>query len=370
MKGIRHPSEYIAPEYVEKIRDTAGESEQLKQLHPAQLEIIYGQKWIQLFVPKIHHGPEFSLPDALRLEEALAWADGSLGWTVTLCAGAGWFIGFLDPDLIPSVFNDYTLCIAGSGKAAGIAKKIANGYEISGYWNYATGAAHATAFTANCVMEENGVPLKNPDGSPAVQAFLFLRDEVTVHENWNSMGLIATGSHSFEVRNVRVKKNRAFRIDRASATLPHPIYQYPFRSFAETTLAVNSSGMAVRFLDLCEILFSQKENDAAPVLLENARKQLNQARQLFYETAESSWQECIQNRTIPPLLLDLITHASRRLARSAREVVDALYPCCGLQAADPGKEINRVWRNLHTASQHQLLNGCDPVPVSDPIHRV
>jgi hypothetical protein len=38
-----------------------------------------------------------------------------------------------------------------------------------------------------------------------------------------------------------------------------------------------------------------------------------------------------------------------------REVVAAIYPLCGLRAVDLGSEINRVWRNIHTAGQHALL---------------
>src|SRR5882762_133102 len=104
MKIIKHPAEYISPKLVKAIRDLAGEAEQLKQLHPLQLAIIYEQKWFQLFVPKAYHGLELNLPEALQLEEALAWTDGAVGWNVTLCAGAGWFIGFLDPGLASDIF--------------------------------------------------------------------------------------------------------------------------------------------------------------------------------------------------------------------------------------------------------------------------
>src|SRR5580704_2135931 len=136
MNTISHPSEFIPEELVDIIRNTAHEAEKLKQLHPSQLRIIHEQKWFELFVPKIYGGLELSLPEALRLEEALAWTDGSVGWTVTLCGGAGWFIGFLEPEIISDVFNIHATCIAGSGKAAGIAKMVEDGYEITGIWDH------------------------------------------------------------------------------------------------------------------------------------------------------------------------------------------------------------------------------------------
>ena len=332
----------IPGQLVDIIRNTSGESEKLKQLHPLQLKIIQEQKWFEIFVPKIYHGLELSLPEALRFEEALAWTDGSVGWTVTLCGGAGWFIGFLEPEIISTVFNVHEVCIAGSGKASGIAKMVENGYEITGYWDYATGADFATAFTANCVVEAGG--------KQEIRPFLFLRDEVILHKNWNSMGMIATGSHSFEVKKLRVKKNRAFQIENNFATLPDPIFQYPFLAFAETTLAVNMSGMAMRFLDLCS--FSLQTH------LDNASGKLEHARRLFYEAVQNSWEACLNNRPVPSSLLKDISLTSHKLAATARQVVNDLYPCCGMQAANPDTEMNRVWRNIHTASQHSLLNSC------------
>ncbi len=340
MIDIPHPSEYIPKELADIIRDSSLEAEKLKQLHPSQLNIILEQKWFLLFVPKIYGGLELSLPEALRLEEALAWADGSLGWTVTLCGGAGWFIGFLDPEIISLVFNGGVVCIAGSGKAAGIAKRAGDGYEITGYWDNATGANYATAFTANCVVEA--------EGKREIRPFLFLRDEVTIHENWNSMGMIATGSHSFEVSKLRVKNNRAFHIGGEYAKLPQPVYQYPFLAFAETTLAVNMSGMAMRFLDLCTL---QPQ-------FENARGKLEHARCLFYEAVQNSWEACLNNRSISSALLKDISLTSRELVSESRQLVNDLFPCCGLKAANPETEINRIWRNIHTAGQHSLLSGC------------
>ncbi len=44
-------------------------------------------------------------------------------------------------------------------------------------------------------------------------AFIFLRNEVSVNEDWKAMGMIATSSNSFEVKKLRVNKNRRFAID-------------------------------------------------------------------------------------------------------------------------------------------------------------
>jgi len=67
---------------------------------------------------------------------------------------------------------------------------------------------------------------------------------------------------------------------------------------------------------------------------------------------DASWQG---NLTGKATHLEQVSANSRKLAKTARECVDELYPYCGLQAANPDAEINQVWRDLHTASQHSLL---------------
>ncbi|MET0637994.1 MAG: acyl-CoA dehydrogenase [Chitinophagaceae bacterium] len=355
MKQVQHPSFYIPSSSADIIRLVAGDAEKLGSLHPAQLEQIYQHKWFNLWVPVVYGGLELSLTEALMIEEGLAWADGSTGWTVTLCSGANWFVGFLDPALAGDLFRDKKVCLAGSGKATGIASVRTNGYEITGNWNYATGALHATAFTSNCVVEKDGITMRNIDGSPVVRSFLFLKEEVVIHESRKMMGMVATGSYSFEVSKLQVGKERCFEINNQSAFLQLPVYQYPFLQFAEATLAVNSSGMAIGFLDLCEQVITAGAGYTYPSVTD-ARERLQQARQLFYEAVQSSWKELELRNSVAVEILHQVSRTSRALAAIARQVVDELYPFCGMIAADPASEINRVWRNLHTASQHNLLN--------------
>lgn len=367
------PLEPIDPALIQKIRDTAHEAEAQRRLHNHQLQIIHREKWLRMFVPRAYGGLELTLPQILRTEECLARADGSTAWVVTLCSGAAWFVGFLDPDLSARVFADDHACFAGSGAATGTAQITEDGYEVSGRWKYASGSLHATVFTANCIVCKEGRPLYHPDGTPQLRSFLFLKDEVTVHPTWNSMGMIATGSHTFEVKNLSVPANRSFVIDASHATLEHPLYRYPFLQLAETTLTVNLAGMAIRFLDLCESLLAEKTKGhrigpLAPdpiTMLAEARADLQEHRRQFYAAADSSWEHCVAGSGIPGHILEQVSNTSHQLAQRSRVLVDQLYPYCGLAAADVSHEINRVWRDLHTASQHALFaNFTGRLPIS------
>lgn len=360
-KTFPHPSEIIDQHHTDIIRQYAREAELLGQLHPEQLKIINRLGWFKLLVPWTYGGLERGIPQLVRLQEAIAWADGSTGWVVTLCAGAGWFGGFMAPALAHKIFNTPNVCLAGSGATTGQADIVDGGYLINGIWNYASGAHHATHFTVNCLIKRNGEAVLDEKGNPWVLPFILDKKDVTLIPAWKTMGMVATGSQSYTIENAHVSEDQCFHIDPNYAEVNEDLYQYPFLQLAETTLAVNICGMAMHFIDLCRDIFQErKKNPKLTVenmlqlddLIDSTSNLLNAARELFYKSVDISWEKPIDQRDCE---LKSVSKSSRALARIAREVVDTLYPYCGLRAAATDSEINRVWRDLHTAGQHAIF---------------
>ena len=89
--------------------------------------------------------------------------------------------------------------------------------------------------------------------------------------------------------------------------------------------------------------------------LADAYVEMNTLRQLFYKAVAKSWVQCKEQKRFAKTF-QKIEKRSKKLAYKSRKIVDDLYPFCGMQAANPSTEINRVWRNLHTASQHSIFN--------------
>lgn len=352
----------------EKVKAFAESSEEMGELHPEILELAYQENWFKLFVPEIYGGAGKKLPEILRLEEELAEADGSLGWTITLCAGAAWFAGFLNRELASEIFADRKVCFAGSGAVGGTAVKTNNGYLVNGHWKYASGALHATIFTANCV-------LKNPDesdildekGNPVIKSFILKQNEVEILAGWSYFGLIATGSHAFEVKDLVVPTNRTFTIN-SNIEVADEGFDYPFLQLAETTLAVNSLGMAKHFIALVEEAFKSrsglKRYNEQQILffqseLQKCKEEIADLRSRFYNAFDQSWSQLITSGKIEENSLSEVSLISRKLAHACRRASDTLFPYCGLEAAKKESEINRVWRDIHTASQHALLTFID-----------
>jgi alkylation response protein AidB-like acyl-CoA dehydrogenase len=364
MTATPHPSVLLQPNWITIIREHAFAAEQAGMLQPQQLELIYEQQWFKLLVPAAYGGVEMPLPDLVRLEEALAWADGSLGWVVTLCAGAGWFGGFIMPDAAREIFADPKVCLAGSGADSGMATMTESGYLLSGSWKYASGVRHATHFTANCQIMQAGATVTDADGKPIVLPFVINKDSATLVPAWKYVGMMGTGSHAFTLQDVAVPANRRFKIDAAATVVDALLYTYPFLQLAEATLAANLAGLAIHFADLCGPIFEEraKQRRVTPTqqevltnTLQEVQDNLQAIRDSFYQALDASWQALVQQQFIPEIQLKAVSRTSRLLAQISRESVDTLYPYCGLQAASPDTEMNQVWRDLHTASQHALL---------------
>jgi alkylation response protein AidB-like acyl-CoA dehydrogenase len=342
----------------------AAESEQLGRLSDQWLEGIYREKWFQLFVPRVLNGLGLTLPEALEVEESLAHLDGSLGWTVTLCAGAGWFVGFMDSDLSLEVFSDPKVCLAGSGFVGGKADLVGGSYCITGSWTYASGALHATHFTANCEILEDGQPLMDKKGNPVIKAFILKKEEVEILEGWNYMGMIATGSHAFKTADLCVPSNRSFSILPEEARIPGLVYRYPFLQFAEATLAVNILGISKHLIDLIEEsfwrrhayrAFDQRQLKYFRRQLANHLQGIDKLRNDFYNQVGDSWKELEKEGGISVKTLQKTSRISRKLTQYCREANARLYPFAGLEAAKTHTELNRVWRDFNTVSQHALL---------------
>lgn len=346
-----------------RIRAGAAGAEAAGFLLPDQQALVHQQAWLKMLAPRDAGGAELPLPQAVRLEEAIAEADGSLGWVVTLCAGAGWFAGFLPPDTAREIIATPNVCLAGSGAPTGFADRDGDGYRITGRWDIASGAPMATHFTLNAVLREHGHQLAGPDGAPRIRAFVVPAAQVALEPTWRSFGMRGTASHSYRIDGALVPDSHGFTIDPAHATAPGTLYRFPFILLAWVTLSVNLSGMARHFLQLAhDIIAARRQPPAsAQEALAQASVALEGARERMLALLDQAWAQA--DAAAGPGAsagvgdaLDLqLREASMALVVAARRAVGDIYPYCGLRAAQEDADINRVWRDFHTASQHALF---------------
>lgn len=333
---------FITAEQQQFLVSEASFAEQIGQLTPKQLDFIHQKNWFNMFVPSRYGGLGYNMMEGLKLEEELAYLDGSLGWTVTLCAGASWFKGFLSDEALAQWSAQVNLCVGGSGMASGTAQLTGDSYKINGEWNYATGSPHNTFFTANClILNEHGQSIVE-NGEPKFQSFYFTREEVEIIDNWSAMGLKATASQGFRVKNLEVPSYRSFSLNLGAQRMEDIIFYIPFDVFAYLTLAANYLGQFSHFFDLA---FCSAEDKR---FIDDWRNEL------FLQAS------LIDQQVKAGVKFDEFVH--KELLKACKKRVDDAYfrihqqfPLLGMRAVNEQEEINRVWKDLYTARQHVIF---------------
>lgn len=349
---------------IEKLIRLQPEGVRQKQLTPDQLQIVYRQNWFNLWVPEELGGMGSTFDQGLKFLYELAYCDGGLAWTVTLCSGANMFVGFLEPEVRASIWKDKYVCFGGSGQASGRAEIIDGGFEITGFWRYATGAPHLTHFTLNAWLYRDGEPVLDNSNTHQFRSFFVSRAQVKIHEDWNTFGLECTASHSFSLENIFVPQAHSFQLTRESVKVDSDTYKIPFVTFAELTLLVNYLGMYKRFIELLEQHLAQKKNEAVDTQLRERLETLCRYKEAADQHVDWVWM--VAGKVQSNLGADQepkLEEWQQQIAWKAREIVaqircraaDAM-PMGGIKAAQYDEELNRVFRHLFTATQHALLS--------------
>ncbi|OYX27968.1 MAG: acyl-CoA dehydrogenase [Flavobacteriales bacterium 32-35-8] len=314
------------------------------------LQWIADRNICNLWVPKAYNGLESSLTEGLKTLQALAKTDGSLGWTVTLCSGANYFIGNLQPETANHMFlnTKETVIFGGSGGIFGVAEQQGNDYIISGEWRYATGAPYLSHFTLNAKIIAGGKPVWNADGTPLIYSFVIPKEEVTIIEDWDTMGLKATATHSFKVNSVVVSSKQAFVYNRFY--LPQTIFKIPFMVFADLTLWVNYLGMAEHFLEEAATILE-------PTIVEPFALLLSKTNQQLYTFAEHIALLTTSDTVITDAYMETIHKTASASVKDLSQAILNLYPLLGVKACSQQHPLNRIFRDYFTATQHHIFSG-------------
>jgi len=312
------------------------------------LDWINNENLWNIWVPKTYGGLELSLTEGLSRLKELSRIDASLGWTITLCSGANYFIGNLQPSKAKEIFKESLVppCLGGSGGVFGTAEIVDDQYRISGKWRYATGAPYLTHFTLNAKILENGIQLRNNDGSPRVRSFVIPKDAVQVIEDWNTMGLQATATYSFAVKGYMAHKSCGFSYN--DSYLPHPVFKIPFALFADLTLWINYIGIAEHLLEEArEDLMKGELNALENIILESDQK-------IFFYASEIEKRVNEKRAFEEKYMEDIHKEAVISVKGISRNIIE-IYPRLGVKASTRGHTLNQIFCDYFTATQHHIF---------------
>src|SRR5260221_344653 len=125
-------------------------------------------------------GGEVDPPSFVETIESVAKADASTAWCLCQAAGCSMVAAFVPPDIAATVFRDKRAVLAW-GPGPGRAVAAPGGYRVSGKWSFASGGRHASWLGGICaVVEADGTPRREADGTPSIRTLLFPASQATI----------------------------------------------------------------------------------------------------------------------------------------------------------------------------------------------
>ncbi len=360
-----------AAPYLDALRDMAPlvaaeaeRSEREARTTPAVNERIIEAGLYRLWLPRSIDAPEMPMPTAVEVFEAASRIDGSFGWAVTIGTGGGLFAGALEPATKAEIFGPKEALIAGSGKPGGTARPVDSDYLAGGHWNFASGAHHATFFTANCILEGER-PADGSDG-PVIRAMAFPASEVEIIENWDPVGMRGTGSHDFRVESSLVPLRRTFGVFDDWPFERGPLYHYPFNHHAAVSFAAVALGIGRHAIDEFLALAGSRrtlytgeplgDRQGVRVRLSEAEALVSAARAWFFEVARSSWDTVAAGDALGREEASRVSLASIHAANSAARATTLLFEAGGSAALDASSPLARAWRDVHALTKHVAVS--------------
>jgi alkylation response protein AidB-like acyl-CoA dehydrogenase len=349
------------------IRTHADRAEREAQMPREVADAFHEAGLFRILLERKLGGGELTIPDSLRLYEEVARIDASAAWNFAICSGGPIFGHNLSRSAFEQIYGAPRGISAGSlNPMTSRAVAVEGGWRFSGKATYASGAAHASHLMAAAIVLRDGAP-QIVDGFPMMRAGLFPIEHAKILNTWSTAGMRGTGSNDCVFEDVFVPGEFTFDWLNARSTWQRgPFANIPLALQMVGGLTAVVLGTARHALDaLNEIAQAKVPAGARAVLRERPIAQtqfaqaeglLHAARAYFYDCNDEIWRKGEAGESFS---LQDRAHARLAVVTAAKlslQAVDLVADAAGMNSAQTSCPIERCWRDIHTATQHVLMN--------------
>jgi alkylation response protein AidB-like acyl-CoA dehydrogenase len=314
----------------------------------------------RLWLPRSLGGPELSPLDFMRVVEAAAALDGSVGWLVGNGGGFSRVGGYLPASIAGEWFANPRAFIVSATGAVGSAQPVEGGYCVAGRWPFGSGASHGTHFMGLATVGDH-----QASDQPRMCCY-FDRQQVAVHDTWHVSGLRATASSDWEVREAFVPAAAVHAFIGHSPVEPGLLYRMPALAIFAWTVSVVPLGIVRGALDCFADMAVNKERLGTSALLRDremvqsmvgrAEALLGAARAFLTESmTELMLATDIGGERLASARLRLRT-AGVHAAEMAVRVADMIAAESGSSGIFETGRLERAFRDVQAATKHVAMN--------------
>ena len=191
-----------ARELAPRLRERAGRCARERKVPEETIADYHDAGFLRLAQPRRYGGLEISWEVLCEISQILAAADGSQAWIHRIMADHAQMVSTFPAECQDEVWGENTeTLISAAFDPTGRAKRVDGGFRFSGRHRFASGIDHATWLICGGFIED-GERLDGP------HFFLLPKSQVTVLDDWDTIGLEGTGSHTFVVDDVFLPAHR------------------------------------------------------------------------------------------------------------------------------------------------------------------
>jgi 3-hydroxy-9,10-secoandrosta-1,3,5(10)-triene-9,17-dione monooxygenase len=315
--------------------------------------------------PRRWGGMELPFKAMVDIPDVLGRGDASTSWTVVNLAGHHRLLSLYGIEAQEEIWGDDPDAGIASGIAfvQGEGRRVDGGLVLSGKWGFSSGVDHSTWNMLACVVKEDGKPV---DWCMC----LVPSSDYEVIDDWQTLGMRATGSRSVRCSEVFVPAHRAvsFQVARPGhvfpgwAINPNPMYRIPLFPFAGYGIAGTLIGNAQAAVDTCiELVKARSTSYTAARMRDFPTVQWRVAEAAAKVECARTWlrQDCIDGEQWMASGRVFDTEMKLRYRRNVAlavrlitQAVDSLHEMAGANGIYDSYPLQRMFRDAHAGAAH------------------
>lgn len=353
-----------------RLAERASEAERQGRVSAETIREMKEAGLFRVLQPKRFGG--YELDPRVFYQVQMALAEGCMGtaWVYGVVGVHNWQLPLFPEQAQQDVWSSGTdLLIASTYMPTGKAEPVEGGYRFSGRWGFSSGVEH-------CEWIFLGGLLPKKDGSGEIEhaTFLLPKSDYRYEENWDVLGLRASGSHDIVVEDAFVPAHRTHRTNDHTdegcpgrETNPGWLYKIPFTQVfqrAVSTACIGAlDGAVAHFRTRAASHVGKHGSKTAEDI--NAQQAVSEAMMtsdqlklvLFRNYARIV--ECAKSGERMPVEERLMQRAqAAQVPKLCATAVSEIMRACAASGTYKTNPIERIFRDIHQARGH-IANNTD-----------